>query len=86
VSQCKFIFQEKTSRKIFGEFMEIFLKGLNHVKIQTKFKLDLIPRFYFKIHLEYELPSKRKVVSFAFIYPLTKFAKFWKSGSTSLIF
>jgi hypothetical protein len=34
-----------TSRKIFGEFMEIFLKCLNPYKIQTIFKIDLIPRF-----------------------------------------
>jgi hypothetical protein len=33
------------SIKIFGEFMEFFLKGLDPFQIQTKFKLDLLPEF-----------------------------------------
>jgi hypothetical protein len=33
------------ARKIFGEFMEFFLIGLNAFKIQTKFKFDLLPGF-----------------------------------------
>jgi hypothetical protein len=33
------------SRKIFGEFIEFFLKGLNHFKIQTSFKLEFLLEF-----------------------------------------
>jgi hypothetical protein len=33
------------SRKIFGEFMEFFLKGLNPFNIQTEFNGDLFPGF-----------------------------------------
>jgi hypothetical protein len=48
VSQYKFIVLKIMSRKIFGEFMEVFLKGLNPFKIQTNFKLDLFLGFLFQ--------------------------------------
>jgi hypothetical protein len=46
VSQSKFTVLKIMSRKIFGEFMEFFPKGLKSFKIQTKFKLNLFPDFF----------------------------------------
>jgi hypothetical protein len=40
VSQSKFIVLKIISRKIFGEFIEVFLKGLNPFKIHIKFELE----------------------------------------------
>jgi hypothetical protein len=85
VSQSKFTVLNVRVKKIFGEFIEFFIKGLNPFKIQTKFKLDLFLGFYFKIHLNFELLSIRKVVPFEFIYPLAKYGKFLKSRSTNFI-
>jgi hypothetical protein len=51
VSQSKFIFMKFMSRKIFGEFMECFLKGLNPFKIQTKFNLVWLHKFLIQIML-----------------------------------
>jgi hypothetical protein len=48
VSQSKFTVLKIMLRNIFCEFMEFFLKGLNPFKIQTKFKLDLFPRYLFQ--------------------------------------
>jgi hypothetical protein len=52
VSQYKFIVLKIMSRKIFGEFMEIFLKGLSLFKIQSNFNFELIPEFLIQILLE----------------------------------
>jgi hypothetical protein len=52
VSQSKFTILKTMSRKIFGEFMEIFPKGLNSFKIQTKFNLGLLHEFVIQILLE----------------------------------
>jgi hypothetical protein len=46
------------SRKDFYEFMEVFLKGLNLFKIQTKFKLDLLLNFIIKIQRDLEVGKK----------------------------
>jgi hypothetical protein len=73
------------SRKIFCEFVEFFPKGLNTFKIQTNFKLDLFPGFYIKIHLEFEILPKRKVVPFKFILYLAKFRNFWNQGVTLFV-
>jgi hypothetical protein len=45
VSESKFAVSKIMLEMIFGEFMEFFLKGLNPLKIQTKFKLDFLPEF-----------------------------------------
>jgi hypothetical protein len=36
------------SRNIFGEFMDVFPKGINHFKIQASSKFDLFPEFLFQ--------------------------------------
>jgi hypothetical protein len=64
------------SRRIFGEFMGFFPKGLNAFKIQTNFKLE-IP-LHFLIH-ESELIPTTKNVPFQFIYYCAKFGIFWSS-------
>jgi hypothetical protein len=51
VSQSKFTVLKIMLRKNFGEFMEIFLKGLNPFKIQTKFKFDFLPKYLIQILL-----------------------------------
>jgi hypothetical protein len=45
VSQSKFTILKIMSRKIFGEFMNFFLKGLYPFKIQTSFKLEFVLDF-----------------------------------------
>jgi hypothetical protein len=45
VSQSKFTILKIMSRNNFGEFMKFLPKGLDPFKIQTRFKLDLIPNF-----------------------------------------
>jgi hypothetical protein len=64
------------SRKIFGEFLEFFLKGLNPFKIQTNFKYVFIPDFEFKFCWEFELLPKRKVATFEFIFWYAKVRMF----------
>jgi hypothetical protein len=56
------------ARKIFGECMEFFLKGLNPFKIQTKFNFVWLPAFLFKFCWEFELLSKKESYPF-WIYP-----------------
>jgi hypothetical protein len=74
------------SREIFGKFIEFLLKGLIQFKIQTKFKVDLFPRFYFKIHLEFEILSQSKVVPFEVTFHLAKFGQFWSSRRIDFVF
>jgi hypothetical protein len=45
VSQSKFVVLMIMPRKIFGEFMRFFPKGLNPFKIQIKFKFGLFLKF-----------------------------------------
>jgi hypothetical protein len=52
------------SRKIFGEFVELFPKGLSPFKIQVSLKLDLFTGFLFQD------------VSFQFIYHHVKVGNF----------
>jgi hypothetical protein len=52
VHQSKFTVLKIMSRKIFGEFMKNFLKGLNPFKMQTNFKLDLLHEFLIQILLD----------------------------------
>jgi hypothetical protein len=49
------------SRKIFGEFMEFFLKGLNAFKIQTIFKFLFIAEFLIQIMLGNWTPSQKEI-------------------------
>jgi hypothetical protein len=45
VSQSKFAVSKMMPRKIFGEVMEFFPKGLNPFKIQVNLIFDLFPGF-----------------------------------------
>jgi hypothetical protein len=78
VSQSKFTVLNIMSRKIFGEFMEFFLKGLNPFKIQTIVRLEFL--------LEFKLLPKLKVVPFEVFYHHDKFGICWSPGSTLFIF
>jgi hypothetical protein len=42
--------------------MRFFLKGLNHFKSQTRFELDLLLNFIFKIQRDLEVDSKIKKI------------------------
>jgi hypothetical protein len=64
------------SRRIFGEFMGFFSRGLNPFKIQASFKLEIPSQFI--IH-ESELIPTTKDVPFQFIYHCAKFGNFWSS-------
>jgi hypothetical protein len=72
--------------KKFGKFMEFFLKGLNHFKIQTKFNLVWILKFQLTLYWEFELLTKSKVVPFELIYHHAKFRNFWSPQITIFIF
>jgi hypothetical protein len=63
-------------RRIFGEFMGFFSKGLNPFKIQASFKLKIPLQFI--IH-EYRLIPTTKYVPFQFIYHCAMFRNFWSS-------
>jgi hypothetical protein len=45
VSQSKFVVSKMMPRKIFGEVMEFFPKGLNPFKIQANLIFELFPGF-----------------------------------------
>ncbi len=64
VSQYKFIVLKIMSIKIFGEFMEFFLKGLDPFQIQTKFKLDFLPEFLIQRLLGIWTSSQKESCSF----------------------
>jgi hypothetical protein len=82
VSQSKFTVLKIMLRKIFCEFMGFFPKGLNPLKFKPNSNLILFVDFYFKIHLEFELLPKRKVVPFDFSFHHVKFGHFWSYRST----
>jgi hypothetical protein len=46
VCQSKLTILKIMSRKIFGEFSETFLKGLNPFKTQTQFQVLFLPIFF----------------------------------------
>jgi hypothetical protein len=73
VSQSKFVVLMIMPRKIFGEFMRFFPKGLNPFKIQTKFNLVCFLGFLFIIYLEFEHFTNRKVVPFEIIFYPAKY-------------
>jgi hypothetical protein len=70
------------SRRIFGEFMGFFSKGLNPFKIQASFKLEIPFQFIIR---ESELIPTTKGVPFQFIYHHAKFGNFWSSRNTFFI-
>jgi hypothetical protein len=55
------------SRRIFGEFMGFFSKGLNPFKIQASFKLEILLQFMI---CEYELIPHNERCSFSIYLPL----------------
>jgi hypothetical protein len=52
------------SRQNFDEFMEFFPKGLNPLKIQTKFKFDLFHEFLIQIMLAIWISTQKESYSF----------------------
>jgi hypothetical protein len=68
------------SRRIFGEFMGFFSRGLNPFKIQASFKFEIPLQFIIR---ESELIPTTKDVPFQFIYHCAKFGKFWSSAIIS---
>jgi hypothetical protein len=65
--------------------MRFFLKGLNPLKIQTKFKCSLFLDIKFKFCCEFELVPNRKVVHFEVIYHHAMFENYWTIGHTTFV-
>jgi hypothetical protein len=74
------------SRKIFGEFMEFSLKGLNPFKIQTNFKLNLLPQFLIQIMFYIWTSSKIEIYSFQIHLVACKVWKFLELRNYPFIF
>jgi hypothetical protein len=82
VGQSKFTLWKMMSRRIFGEFMGFFFKGLNPFKIQAIFKLEIPLQFIIR---EPELIPTTKDVPSQFIYHHAKDGNFCSSGNTFFI-
>jgi hypothetical protein len=83
VSQSKFTVLKIMPRKIFGEFMKFFLKGLNPFKFQTKFENILLPKFLIHIVLRIWTSSQKESCSFWIYLWLSQAWKFLDKWSYS---
>jgi hypothetical protein len=73
-------------RKIFGEFMEFSLKGLNPFKIQTKFKCILVPEILIQLLLGVWTSFQKESSSFWNYQPHGKVWKIWRTWGTTFVF
>ncbi len=64
--------------------MRFFLKGLNPVKIQTKFKFELFPEFLIQNPEGFGSGTKKESCSMLSIDHLKKFHHFFTSGRSCL--
>jgi hypothetical protein len=74
------------STNTFGEFMELFPKGLNPFKIQTRFKLEFVMEIIVQNPERIEVGPKRKLVPLELIYNNSTFENLWTSGSSYFVF
>jgi hypothetical protein len=75
VKEPKFTVLKVMSRKIFGEFIGFFPKGLNPFKIQSSFKLEFLLEFIIKNLFGIWTPSQKENCSFWIYQPSGKVVK-----------